>query len=91
MSKICHVQASEEFRSLLKELRTKKGLTQAAIADKLGMPQSYVSKIETGERRLDFVETFGLCEAIGVPFSTFVSLYSVRIIKSRKVHSKAQA
>lgn len=44
------------FCTLLVDAREKKGLTQADVAVKLGKPQSYVSKYERGERRLDVVE-----------------------------------
>jgi transcriptional regulator with XRE-family HTH domain len=43
----------------------KLGITQEAVADALGRPQSYVSKYESGERRLDFVETLDICGALG--------------------------
>ncbi|MGE5193186.1 MAG: helix-turn-helix domain-containing protein, partial [Deltaproteobacteria bacterium] len=54
------------FRELLKELRTASKLTQSTLAARLGRPQSYVSKYENGERRLDFVETAYVCQALGV-------------------------
>ncbi|MEI6494560.1 MAG: helix-turn-helix transcriptional regulator [bacterium] len=50
---------TSEYRSViskLKQVREKSGLTQARVAKKLGKPQSYVSKIESGERRLDIIE-----------------------------------
>jgi len=56
----------ELFREILKELRESKGVTQAQLAERLEIPQSYVSKYETGERRLDFVETAEICEALGI-------------------------
>lgn len=43
------------LRARLVELREAKGLTQTDIALQLGKPQSYVSKYERGERRLDIV------------------------------------
>lgn len=54
------------FRILLKELREKSRLTQSAVAERLSKPQSFVSKYETGERRLDLIETAEVCAALGV-------------------------
>ncbi|HEX5889670.1 MAG TPA: helix-turn-helix transcriptional regulator, partial [Pyrinomonadaceae bacterium] len=59
------VQAEELFRELLREVRVRSKLTQTEVARRLGLPQSYVSKYETGERRLDFVETLFVCEVLG--------------------------
>jgi len=46
--------------------RRASGLTQRALAERLGKPASYVAKIEVGERRLDFVEFIVFARAIGV-------------------------
>lgn len=51
---------------LLKEAWTNSGQTRKAICDKLGKSKNYLNKIERGERRLDVIEVFRLCEAIGV-------------------------
>ncbi len=40
--------------------------TQAAVAERLGRPQSYVAKVERCERRLDVVELLYLAKAIGI-------------------------
>jgi transcriptional regulator with XRE-family HTH domain len=66
------------FRAILREMREECGLTQAQLADRLSMPQSYVSKYETGERRLDLVETSELCAALGVKLSEFIKHYESR-------------
>ena len=41
------------------------GLSKKAICDRLGKPRNYLNKVETGEKRLDVVELFQLCEAMG--------------------------
>ncbi len=41
-------------------------MTQTALADKLGRPQSFVSKYERGERKLDVIEFVQVCRALGV-------------------------
>jgi len=58
---------SDEYRSLvaiLRDLRLKAGMTQAELSERLGRPQSFVSKVERGERRLDLVELRQLCFAV---------------------------
>ena len=50
---------SREYRLFierLRKVRLEAGLTQVQAAQKLKKPQSYVSKIERGERRIDIVE-----------------------------------
>lgn len=44
--------------------RKKQGLTQSAVAKALGKPQSFVSKYESGERRIDLVEFFCIARAL---------------------------
>jgi transcriptional regulator with XRE-family HTH domain len=53
------------FTDLLKEERKKAGLTQAKLAKKLRRPQSYVSKYERGDRRLDVIEFLEIARAVG--------------------------
>jgi transcriptional regulator with XRE-family HTH domain len=47
-------------------MRRSSGLTQAQLAALLGHPQSYVSKYESGERRLDIFEVRRLCVVMDV-------------------------
>ena len=54
----------EIFRKLLTQYRNEASVTQFALAKKLGKPQSYVSKYESGERRLDVIEFLKIAEAL---------------------------
>lgn len=47
-------------------------MTQGEVAARLNKPQSFVSKYELGERRLDVVEVLRVCAAIGVEPSEFI-------------------
>ena len=87
VSKTRYTQADDLFRELLKETRLAKNLTQADVATKLGLPQSYVSKYESGERRLDFVETVLVCESLGMGIADFVAAYSAKLAKARRTKS----
>lgn len=54
----------ELFQKSLAEARQERGLTQADVAARLRKPQSFVSKYESGERRLDVIEFLNVCEAL---------------------------
>lgn len=51
---------------VLIEIRKEAGITQQELADILDRPQSYVAKVETGERRLDVVEMIAWAGGIGL-------------------------
>ncbi|MDA4631926.1 helix-turn-helix transcriptional regulator, partial [Escherichia coli] len=53
MTKSLHSEPYADFLAVLVAARRAKGFTQQAVADRLQKPQSYVAKIEGGERRLD--------------------------------------
>lgn len=50
---------------MLKAEREKAKLSPALVADKLGVNQTYVSKYEKGERRLDLIKFLEIAEAVG--------------------------
>lgn len=56
----------------MREVRTGAGLRQVDLAERLGQPQSFVSKYESGERRLDLLEVRRICEAVGITLEEFV-------------------
>lgn len=65
--------------ALLREVRQEAGLRQRDVAARIGVPQSFVSKYESGERRLDIVELRALCAALGVSLSDFVDRLEKKI------------
>lgn len=70
MTKSVFTQKHDRFRQMLVQARKDSGLTQMQLAEQLARPQSFVSKIERGERRLDVVEFFEVARAIGIdPFA----------------------
>jgi len=54
------------LRERLKQARLNAGLRQVDLAQQLAKPQSYIAKIENGERKLDFIEVLDICAAIGL-------------------------
>jgi len=84
VSKTRYTVAEDIFRNLLKETRVAKNLTQSDVAKRLGLPQSYVSKYESGERRLDFIETTLVCEALGMSIEDFAAAHSDKLAKARR-------
>ena len=62
------------FLKLLRREREKAGLTQIDVAECLQQTQSFVSKCERGERRLDIIEVREFCRAIGIDLKGFVTI-----------------
>lgn len=62
MDKAIHSAGQERLSALLRQLRESAGLTQVDVAEALDVPQSFVSKYESGERRLDLIELKQVCE-----------------------------
>lgn len=56
----------ERLRSELRKARKRASMKQVEVAAILGKPQSYVAKIENGERRIDLIETIQLCKVVGL-------------------------
>lgn len=64
MDKSIHTREYALFLELLRRTREQAGLTQIAVAERLDVAQSFISKCERGERRLDIVELRQWCRAI---------------------------
>ena len=61
--------------ALLRQIRIEAELTQGQVAEGIGQTQSYVSKYENGEQRLDLLELESVCEAVGIALPEFVRRY----------------
>ena len=57
---------------LLRGVRVEAGLTQSELASRLGTDQTFISKYESGERRLDILELREVCQGIGIDFLAFI-------------------
>lgn len=68
----------KRLRELLRQIRLDAGLRQTDLAERLQQPQSFVSKYESGERRLDLLEVRTICTAVGVSFEDFMARFEER-------------
>lgn len=72
------VARKSQLLALLRQLRTEAGLRQIDLAKKLHQPQSFVSKYESGERRLDLLELSAVCKACGISLADFIERFERR-------------
>jgi transcriptional regulator with XRE-family HTH domain len=71
------------LRDLLVRAREAAGFTQAELGRRLSKPQSYISKIETGERGVDLIELIELLDALSVDIHSFIDDFRRRIAAGR--------
>lgn len=67
-----HASEYHALVGILRTLRHNAGMTQATLAERLGKPQSFVSKVERGERLIDPVELRWWCRETGADVSSVV-------------------
>jgi transcriptional regulator with XRE-family HTH domain len=72
MRKSRYTRQYAQLLSTLRLVRKEAGLTQTDVASKFSSHASFLSKIESGERRLDVVELAELCRVYGIPLKTFL-------------------
>lgn len=83
MEKTIYTEQYAHMLAALRSAREAADLTQVELAERLDAPQSFVSKCERGERRLDVIELRHWCTALGVPLSEFVTNLEQAITRSR--------
>ena len=85
MARSTHHPSYQTLLTLLRDLRERAGFTQFALAESLGNTQTFISKIERGERRIDVVEFIEICDALGVdPFAALREYVKRRSLLGRK-------
>ena len=84
MIKSAFTKKHETFRRLLVQARKEAELTQVQLAKRLARPQSFVSKFERGERRLDVVEFLEVTSAIGIDPIRFLQTLKDNQVTSKK-------
>ena len=65
MTKSIHTPPYKRLLALLVERRKAADMSQYDLADRLGRPQSFVAKVEGGERRIDVIEFLEIARALG--------------------------
>jgi transcriptional regulator with XRE-family HTH domain len=81
MEKSIHSARYAVFLKILKEARERAGLTQVEVAKRLGETQTFVSKCERGERRIDVMELRMFCQVFGISLKQFVGALEKAVSK----------
>lgn len=71
MEKSIYTAQQKKLQDVLRQIRRDADLRQVELAERLGEPQSFVSKYENGERRLDILEVRVICQAVGITLDDF--------------------
>jgi len=83
MEKSIHSTGYAIFLKVLREERERAGLTQVQLARKIRETQTFVSKCERGERRIDVIELRTFCRAFGLSLRQFVAALERAMGKGR--------
>ena len=81
LMKTIHDDAYQILIDCLRAARQKAGVTQVELASELDTDQSYVSKYERAERRLDVIEVRAICKSLGITFSDFIASFERELKK----------
>src|ERR1017187_5748328 len=81
MDKSIHSVQYKTFLKVLRVARRRAGLTQIDVAKRIGETQSFVSKCERGERRIDVIELRAFCTAFGISLKTFERILKRRLLR----------
>jgi transcriptional regulator with XRE-family HTH domain len=74
-----HASQNRVLTESLRNLRQAAGLTQVELAKRMGKPQSFISKVERGERIIDVVELRWWCREVGADLNKVVREWDRRL------------
>jgi transcriptional regulator with XRE-family HTH domain len=91
MEKSIFTPEQEALQRVLRQLRLGAGLRQEDLAARLNEPQSFVSKYESGERRLDLIELRQVCEAAGVTLLELVQRFEEQLAACSRTRTSSDS
>lgn len=83
MEKSIYTAEYEVVLDLLRTLREQSGITQMELAHLLEQSQSYVSKVERGDRRLDVIQLRTICLTLGSNLPDFIAKLEKRLLSGK--------
>ena len=91
MPKSLYSAEAAVLRRRLRAVREQFGVTQVALSDALGRSQTFISDVERGVRRLDLVELWQYCGALGIDLTGFVIDFQAEIESKSRRHKVVRA
>lgn len=88
MKKSIFTREYQAVTNILTVLRKKAGVTQVELAEMLGQSQSFVSKYERGDRRLDVIQLRTVCQTLGSSLPAFAKLLETALSNTSGRRSK---
>lgn len=83
MAKTLYRTENSVLRAMLRVAREQAGLTQVDVSKTIGKSQTFLSDVERGVRRLDVIELWEICHAMGVDLSGFVAQFEAELASRR--------
>ena len=72
MKKLRHSRKYDDLLRTLRDVRKEARMTQSQVARKFGTHASFISKCESGERRIDVIELTEFCRHYGITVTEFL-------------------
>ena len=85
MAKTLYRTENSVLREMLRDARERAGLTQVDVSSAIGKSQTFLSDVERGVRRLDVIELWEICQAMGVDLTGFVARLEAELAGRRSV------